>query len=305
MEPRAHHVLIGLFTVIVVSGALMFAIWLSKHSADQQFNEYSVVFNETVSGLSRGSAVQYSGITVGDVQRLYLDPKDPRKVRALIRIDSNTPIKTDTRARLSITGITGTAVIQLHGGTPDSPLLMSEEGTRPEIIADRSPLAKLLANGDDLVFNVNHLINQANHLLNDENLQRVSNTLKNVEQATAMIAEQRDTLTKTAAQISLASQETAALVHNANNLLNDKGRKTFDNFERLSASLERNSNSIEKILSDNRDALNQGMQGVSNIGPAVNELRDTLSALRSFSRKIEDDPAGYLLRSDTIKEFQP
>ncbi|MFI8480299.1 MlaD family protein [Pseudomonas sp. NPDC078700] len=304
MEPRAHHVLIGLFTVIVVSAALVFAIWLSKHSADQQYNEYSVVFNETVSGLSRGSAVQYSGITVGDVQRLFLDKKDPRKVIAWIRIASNTPIKTDTRARLSITGITGTAVIQMHGGTPQSPRLLSEEGERPEIIADRSPLAKLLANGDDLVFNVNHLINQANHLLNDENLEHVSKTLKNLEDVTAMVAEQRDTLNKTANQISIASAETATLMRNANSLLNDSGRKSFDNIERISASLERSSNNIERILSENRDALRQGMQGVSNLGPALNELRDTMGAIRSFSRRVEDDPAS-LLRSDSIKEFQP
>ncbi|WP_339488756.1 MlaD family protein [Pseudomonas sp. EL_65y_Pfl2_R95] len=304
MEPRAHHVLIGLFTVLVVSAALVFAIWLSKHSADQQYNEYSVVFNETVNGLSRGSAVQYSGITVGDVQRLFLDPKDPRKVIAWIRIASNTPIKTDTRARLSITGITGTAVIQMHSGTPQSPRLLSKEGERPQIIADRSPLAKLLANGDDLVFNVNHLINQANHLLNDENLDNVAKTLNNLEAVTAMVAEQRDTLNKTANQISIASTETATLMRNANKLLTTSGRKSFDNIERISESLERSSNNIERILSENRNALRQGMQGVSNLGPAINELRDTMGAIRSFSRRVEDDPA-YLLRSDTIKEFQP
>lgn len=304
MEPRAHHVLIGLFTVLVVSAALVFAIWLSKHSADQQYNEYSVVFNETVSGLSRGSAVQYSGITIGDVQRLFLDPKDPRKVIAWIRITSSTPIKTDTRARLSITGITGTAVIQMHGGTPQSPALLSEDGERPKILADRSPLSKLLANGDDLVVNVNHLINQANHLLNDENLTQVSKTLKNLEAVTAMVAEQRDTLNNTAREISIASTETAKLMRSANSLLNDSGRKSFANIERISASLERSSSNIERILNENRDALRQGMQGVSNLGPAINDLRDTLSTIRSFSRRVEDDPA-YLLRSDTIKEFQP
>lgn len=304
MEPRAHHVLIGLFTVLVVSAALVFAIWLSKHSADQQYNEYSVVFNETVSGLSRGSAVQYSGITIGDVQRLFLDPKDPRKVIAWIRIVSSTPIKTNTRARLSITGITGTAVIQMHGGTPQSPALLSEDGERPRIIADLSPLSKLLANGDDLVVNVNHLINQANHLLNDENLTQVSKTLKNLEAVSAMVAEQRDTLNKTAQEISVASTETVKLMRNANSLLNDSGRKSFANIERISASLERSSSNIERILDENRDALRQGMQGVSTLGPAINDLRDTLSTIRSFSRRIEDDPA-YLLRSDTIKEFQP
>jgi len=30
MEPRAHHVLIGLFTVLTVGAALLFGLWLNK-----------------------------------------------------------------------------------------------------------------------------------------------------------------------------------------------------------------------------------------------------------------------------------
>ena len=46
METRAHHVLIGLFTVIVVAAALLFSLWLAKSSVDTEFKEYEVVFNE-------------------------------------------------------------------------------------------------------------------------------------------------------------------------------------------------------------------------------------------------------------------
>ena len=47
------------------------------------------------------------------------------------------------------------------------------------------------------------------------------------------------------------------------------------------------------------------LQGVGELGPAISELRDTLGALRGFSRRLEQDPTGYLLRNDSIKEFQP
>lgn len=99
METRAHHVLIGLFTVIVVAGALLFGLWLAKSSVDTEFKDYEIVFNEAVSGLSKGSAVQYSGIKVGDVVTLRLDPKDPRRVLARIRLGGDTPIKEDTEAK--------------------------------------------------------------------------------------------------------------------------------------------------------------------------------------------------------------
>ena len=107
METRAHHVLIGLFTVLAVGGALLFALWLGKSSMDREYNYYEISFNRAVSGLSNGSSVEYSGIKVGDVETLWLEPDDPRKVRARIRVYSGTPIKQDTRARLALANITG------------------------------------------------------------------------------------------------------------------------------------------------------------------------------------------------------
>ncbi|HEX5841605.1 MAG TPA: MlaD family protein [Pseudomonas sp.] len=305
MEPRAHHVLIGLFTVLLVSAALGFALWLSKSSSDKEFNDYDVIFNEAVSGLSQGSAVQYSGIKVGDVISLGLDPDDPRKVRAQIRVVANTPIKQDTRARLSITGITGAALIQLHGGSPQSPLLQGEGKQRAEIIADPSPLSRLMANGEDLVISVTRLLNRANQLFSEENAGRIGRTLEHIEQTSAGLAEQRDELRMALQQISSASQETAALMRNANQLLGGPGQEAFANTNRLLNSLERSSSTIERLLTDNREALAGGMQGFGEIGPSLIELRETLSALRSFSRRLEEDPAGYLLRSDSIKEFKP
>lgn len=305
MEPRAHHVLIGLFAVLLLSAALGFALWLSKSSSDKEFNDYDVIFTEAVSGLSLGSAVQYSGIKVGDVVSLDLDPEDPRRVRAHIRVVANTPIKQDTRARLSITGITGTTLIQLYSGTPQSPLLKSQDDQRAEIIADPSPLARLLANSEDLVISITRLLNRANQLFSEENVGRISRTLENIEQTSASVAAQRDELRQALQQMSSASQEAAVLMRNANDLLSGQGREALDSAKRLLVSLERSSATVEQLLADNRASLDGGMQGLGEIGPTIVELRETLSALRSFSQRLEQDPAGYLLRSDGIKEFQP
>ncbi|MDR7023904.1 MlaD family protein [Pseudomonas peli] len=305
MEPRAHHVLIGLFTVLMVAAALGFALWLSKASSDQETQDFDVIFNEAVSGLSAGSAVQYSGIKVGDVISLRLDPNDPRKVRAHIRVNANTPIKQDTRARLSITGITGASLIQLHSGTPESPALEGKNDQLAEIIADPSPLTRLMSNGEDLVVSVTRLLDRANQLFSHENIGRISRTLDNIEQTSASVAEQRDELRQALQQMTRASQEATDLMRNANQLLSGPGHDAVNSANRLMASLERSSSSVERLLADNHSTLNNGMQGIGELGPTIVELRETLSALRSFARRLEEDPAGYLLRSDTIKEFQP
>lgn len=305
MEPRAHHVLIGLFTVVTVGAILLFALWLGKAGADREFKYYVIIFNEAVSGLSQGSAVQYSGIKVGDVVSLHLNPEDPRQVRAHVRVAGHTPIKQDTRARLTITGITGTAVIQLYSGTPESPRLRGQDGNPPEIIADPSPLARLMANGEDLVVNVSRLLDRANRMFSPQNAERVSRTLEHLEQITASVAERRDDLGQALQQITVATREAAELMHTANELLNNEGQHALANAERLMGSLERSSNTIERLLNDNREALGNGMRSMGELGPAISDLRETLGSLRSFSRQLEQDPASYLLRGDTIKEFQP
>ncbi len=305
MEPRAHHVLIGLFTVLALGAGLLFALWLNKSSADQEFADYLVIFDEAVSGLSRGSAVQYSGIAVGEVSRLDLDPEDPRRVRARIRVQAQTPIKQDTRARLSITGITGIAIIQLHGGTPQSPLLQSDNGEPPRIIADRSPLAQLMSNGEDLLLNIGGLLERGNRLLSSDNLERVARTLEHLEQTSASVAAQRDELRNTLQQMGVASRAAAELMHSANQLLGNQGRQTLENASALLASLQSSSQRLERLLGDNQESLDSGLKGLGGLGPAVEELRASLETLSAFSRRLEQDPGGYLLRGEPIKEFQP
>ena len=312
METRAHHVMIGLFSVIVVVGAMLFGLWLAKSSVDTAFQDYEVIFNEAVSGLSQGSAVQYSGIKVGDVISLRLDPKDPRRVLARIRLAGQTPIKEDTQAKLALTGITGTSIIQLSGGTPQSPELKGKDGNLPEIIASPSPIARLLNNSNDLMTSVNLLLHNANHLFSRENVERLSNTLDNLQQTTGAIAEQRgdikvvmQQLMQVSKQAGAALEQTTALMRNANGLLNTQGKQMFGSAEQAMQSLEQSAATINTLLSNNEESLNNGMQGLNQLGPAVNELRETLSTLRGISRRLEANPSGYLLGREQNKEFTP
>ena len=128
METRANYVLIGAFTLVVSIALLLFGLWAAKYSSERSWQHYMIVFDEAVTGLSQGGTVQYSGIKVGDVVSLRLDPRDPRKVLARIRVFDQTPIRQDTRAKLAITGVTGTAIIQLSNGSPESPPLVGKDG---------------------------------------------------------------------------------------------------------------------------------------------------------------------------------
>ncbi|MCP2024210.1 UNVERIFIED_ORG: phospholipid/cholesterol/gamma-HCH transport system substrate-binding protein [Pseudomonas reinekei] len=312
METRAHHVLIGLFTVIVVTAALLFGLWLAKSSVDTEFKDYEVVFNEAVSGLSKGSSVQYSGIKVGDVISLRLDPKDPRRVLARIRLAGDTPVKEDTQAKLALTGVTGTSIIQLSGGTPQSPTLKGKDGNLPTIVASPSPIARLLNDSEDLMAGVSTLMHNANLMFSTENIERISNTLEHLEQTTGTIADQRGDIRQAMQQLASVGkqannmlEQTTTLMRNANGLLNEHGKEALGSAEQAMKSLQESSAILNTLISANQASLNSGMQGLNGLGPAVREMRETLSSLRVITKRLEADPSGYLLGSDKTKEFTP
>ncbi len=312
METRAHHVLIGLFTVLVVIGGLLFGVWLAKAHADQEWNQYDIVFNEAVTGLSRGGAVQYNGIRLGDVMQLKLDPEDPRRVLARVRISGDTPLRKDTHAKLALTGVTGVAIIQLSGGSPGSPVLVGHDGEVPVIVADPSPFARLLSNGEDLLTNINQAAARANELLSKENVHRIDNVLDHLDRTTGVIADEREDIRALIHQLALATtqaNETLAqsqsLVRHADGLVEGQGKATLESAQRAMASLEHATGTIDRLLNDNADAINGGASSLGELAPALHELRETLGSLRSITRRLDENPSGYLLGRDKTQEFTP
>lgn len=313
METRAHHILIGTFTILVVAGAMLFALWLAKSSISRQYDYYDIVFTEAVTGLSQGGMVQYNGIKVGDVTQLKLDPKNPSKVLVRIRADADTPIKVDTRAKLGLTGLTGVAFIQLTGGSPDSPMLKPPSSHKiPRIKADDSALSKLLSGSEDLVTKVNDIITRASELLSGDNVKRISNTLDHLDQATGAIAGQREDLGVLIHQLAEASgklnstlDQTQQLARTTNELLDTNGNAVMQNASQAMASLNDAAQQLDQLLSDNRGSLESGLDGLGDLGPAIRDLRQTLKSLQRITDRLGDNPARYLLGGDRPREYTP
>ena len=312
METRAHHIIIGLFTVLAAGGALLFALWLGKSSLDSNYHSYEVVFEEAVTGLSNGSPVQFNGIKVGEVAQLHLDIEDPSKVLATIRVASSTPVRENTQAKLSLAGVTGTSFIQLSSMPGNSPPLKSSDGKLAQILASPSSISKLLNDGTDLFSKISELLSNANKLFSQQNSENFGKTLANLEQTTSALAAQRDDLhqmfadfSKLAAQAHKSLEQATQLLATSNRLLDEHGAATLSELQQTMAALQRSSASVENLLNQNQDSLNQGLQGLGNLQPALQDLRETLANLRSISQRVEDNPAGYLLGREQAKEFQP
>lgn len=312
MEPRAHHVLIGVFTVVMAIVAVAFSLWLSQAGKSAGERRYVVVFHEAVRGLNVGSPVQYNGIKVGEVLDLSLDPNDPAVVRSEIKVDADVKIKQDTEARLALTGITGSSVISLSGGSPSSPELPEPETGNPVIVASPSPIAQLLANSDNLMTNLTSLITNAQQILSPENAERISRSFENLERLTGSMADQSDSLggvvqavTEASRQANVALVKASELMDGANLLLDKQGTATLQGVQQAMASLESTGKSLNRMIDENRSGVHSGVEGLRQLGPALHELRGTLAGLQAVIRKLGDSPTNFLLGRTKAEEFEP
>ncbi|GHC57663.1 hypothetical protein GCM10010096_33550 [Alcaligenes pakistanensis] len=305
MEPRAHHVLIGVFTVVVAVAAVLFSLWLAKAGQDAETRDYDIVFLEGVRGLSRGSAVQYNGLRVGEVRLLRLDPNDLQRVRAQVSIQASIPIHEDTQARLALAGITGQSVIELSGGTPNSPLLEATGDSLPMIVASPSPLAQLMAGGEEMMTQISKLLDNANTFLSSENSKSLSASLQKLETLMGQLSTAGEGVPALVKELSQASQQATTLLSSTQGLVDRQGTQAMNAIQKSMEDFSRATQSLNKLLEQNSGAIGRGAQGLTEIEPALRELRQVLAGFRAVTSRLEDNPAGYLLGRDKLQEFTP
>ncbi|MGY0618367.1 MlaD family protein [Lysobacter sp. A378] len=307
METKANYVLIGAFTIIATLSLLLFALWAAKYSSEKTWQEYLVIFNEPVTGLSEGSSVQYNGISVGTVEKLSLAPDDPRRVRALLRVQANAPVKTDTRAKMSMTSLTGSPIIQLTGGDPASARLADvDKSDFPVIQTEASAL-------QNIADTANRLVARLDQVLSEENVARVSNSLENIEAMTGSIAAQREDLGALIVNAREASEQLQATLANTNQVVLDVDRELIqklpqlvDKLDGTLTRLDSAATSADGILGENRNAINSfANDGLAQLGPTLGELRSLVGDLRRMSDRLDNNPTRYLLGRDGPKEFEP
>lgn len=305
METRAHYILVGLFTLIAGAGALLFALWMTGAGAAREVNTYDVLFREPVSGLSVGSPVQYSGIRVGEVDQLSLDPRDPRIVLARIEVLASVPVKVDTVARQTLLNITGASAIELSEGLPESPNLAASAGNVPVIEATPSSLSQLRVTSEELLVSASSLLERANQLFSDENARRVSQVLDDVDTITSVLAEQQTNLRVGLEGLAESSRSLSDLLRRADDQLARYEEPVLGGLATAVDDLRQISRQLDVLVADSTPAITAGMQGIAELGPAIRDLRSILVNIDTMTRQLADDPAGFVLGSDNIQEYRP
>lgn len=306
METRANYAMIGAFTLAVLAAAFMFVYWFSGGRSKTGEKVYHVVFSSSVSGLTRGSQVKFNGLRVGEVTQIQLVPEDPSKVRAIIEVESITPVNTDTKARLEFQGLTGIATIALSGGNSGAAPLLGEDAKPGTIMAEASDFQNVLELAQKIAARADTTLGRIDKLIAD-NEASVSRTIRNAETFSNALAENADgvksfmsavaSLGKTIEPVvqnlqeltknintrvaAIDPEQLKTLVASANRVAGQMEKLLTDGGPSLTAALK-NIEDVSKTLADNKDGIRQFIASMSNIGKSIEP------AVASFEKVVKD-----------------
>ncbi len=205
METKANYLVIGIFTLLSIIGAFGLLLWLTKVQVDRQYAYFDILFPD-VAGLSAAGDVRYNGLPVGQVVSLELDEGNSSLVRVRIEVGAETPVNTDTIAKLQSQGVTGVSFVALSGGTAASTPL--PEGS--EIPSERSALQSVFEGAPVLLDKAVALLEDVNDVFNQQNRDAIADILQNTADATARLDTTLTNFETLSTDLSSAAREVAA-----------------------------------------------------------------------------------------------
>jgi phospholipid/cholesterol/gamma-HCH transport system substrate-binding protein len=323
METRASYILVGSFVLGLIAAAFAFVVWLASVQFEEVPMRYVIYFEGGVSGLSVASPVRYRGVPVGSVSDIRIDPENIERIRVMVEISAETPIKADTEATLKLQGITGVSFVFLSGGTHGAAMLEPEKGNALAVIPSRrSGLDQVFESAPELFEKGVILIERLSRLVDDRNLGSIAKTLENIEKLTSTLVSRTsqfeqliDDAAETVVALKRASDSLEALAsdmktksgplaNQASGALTD-ATTTMTDIRTAARTLVGIADLLEEVVHENREPVRDfTTAGLYEITQFVSEARTLVNGLTRLSAQIERSPARFFF-GDTQKGLRP
>ena len=308
MEKNANYALVGLSSLILFVGLVIFVVWLARISFAQEYDLYDIVFDGPVRGLNQGGEVHFNGIKVGEVTRIALDKTNPSRVIARARVTSDVPIRVDSFATLEPQGITGVNYVQITAGVASKPLLKTAERARcqsrglseciPILRSQRSALADLLEGGGTVLTRTIEALDRVNRVLSDQNIKTFSATLSDAQAVSAELRERKAIIgdaQKLIQDLDTAVQNANGILTSTKGLVDGDGKRSLksiaDAADEAKAATHDLRGVIDKLQGPAGDFANSGLPQITS---AVVELQKAAESLERLVNEIQRSPTGAL-----------
>ncbi|RZV14049.1 MCE family protein [Aliarcobacter butzleri] len=295
MDTKINFFKIGLFVSSLFTLLVIFIFWLGKYGLeDKKYDDYSIFFSESVSGLNIGSSIKFMGFEVGTVKDIKINPFNSEEILIDIQIQKGTPIKEDNFAILGNLGITGLKYIELKGGSNNSKLLGENQYGMKVIKSKTSALTTFVDSTEDITKEITILLGQMKKVLNDENISNFSSLLSKSEKSMENIEQFSAYLVKNKKKID-------ELITSMKNFANT-GNSSF-------ASVKTSADSFKELTTKIKEEFDKGtfdLKGMSsesfeNLNSLLKNLENNLNLTQDLINNINESPSDLLLKQKNIK----
>jgi phospholipid/cholesterol/gamma-HCH transport system substrate-binding protein len=318
MNAKSEQALVGLF-VIVAALVLIGTVFTISGAFGRSVKTFHAYFG-FAGGLEPGATVRYSGgMKAGRVDKLKIDPQDPARIEVTFSVQSDLPVKTDSKAKIMSLSPLGENHLEIVPGSAQAALakdgaqLVSEDyldfNALTKRINDIAPDAQqLLHTLNDRATELKVTIDRVNDLLSAQNRANLAATLASTR---GMIDENRPQIKSTLKNL---------------NTVTDKLQPLLDDFRKTTAEANKTLDHIDSLIGENRadvhqavlelrrtlvntteltGSLNQTLNVNSdNIDELLDNLRQISENLREFSATIKARPYS-LIRAVNPREHKP
>jgi len=261
MENKAHALIAGLFTIVLLAGTIFLGIWLNRDRVE--WVPYLIATKLTVSGLNPQAAVRYRGLEVGKVSEITFDPNELGQILVRFNVQPGTPITQSTYATLGYQGVTGIAYLQLDDDDTHPVKMPSSTDKVARIELRPSVLDWLQNRGQAILANAEEMTNRINVLLEPENREAILATINNIGEAASEFK-------KIPRQLQPTLSKLPALTNQAHDTLNEV------------ASLSKDA----KTLTNHLNGIATRLQAS---GGAIDTISGSATQFGSAASRIEDD----------------
>jgi phospholipid/cholesterol/gamma-HCH transport system substrate-binding protein len=298
---------------MILTGIVLLVWGINFLKGKDLFSKYKVFYAvyKNVDGLSKTSAVQISGLKVGQVDEMILIPGPESKVLVRMRIENETPVTHDSRALIKSQDLLGTKVIELvlgHEKTAESGDTLAsdvEESISQMVNKQMVPIAakagKLMDSMDSVMMAVNSVFSrktQQDLIKTFDHLQSTAASLNRISlKVDTLVSTEKKKIRKVMANIESISsmlQENNAKIANA-----------IHNFSSISdtlakARLGRTVVQTTQVMQDASLIMDKIRKGEGSAGMLINNdelykgLNSSASELSSLIADLKDNPKRYI-----------
>jgi phospholipid/cholesterol/gamma-HCH transport system substrate-binding protein len=325
METRSNYILVGVVTLLLLATLVGFTVWLAKFN-DGNKKEYDIFFQQSVSGLAKGSAVSFSGVPVGEVKKIALWERDPEYVRVRISVNDDVPILEGTTATINSLNFTGVADIQLDGAVKNAPPIVCPT-IKPESVClagipviptKPGALGQLLNGAPMLLERLSTLTESLNNLMSEKNKGSIEHILANVDNLSgnlaaqtpdlkAAIAEMRSTLAQATGalnKIGGAAEQMGALTGSVNTAMNEDGKPAIAELRATLKSANASLSALEKTLTATNPAIETlNTKTLPEFNLLARDLRQLSGSLKSITERVDQNGIGGAMSAPALPEY--